>query len=840
MSAQAVWAPRDGTTLTVGSNRATTFPQLAQLAKLTANDGAANDYFGYVVALSGDGNTVIVGAGRADLTSPARLDQGAVYVYTWSGGTWTQQSKLVAADGAAGDYFGSAVALSSDGNTALVGAYHSSHGAAYVFVRSGTTWTQQQKLTDTGGAAGDEFGVSVALSGDGKTALVGAEGRNDAQGVAYVFIRSGESWTAQDTLDDSSGESFDYFGCSVALNSDGNTALIGAQSGETTTDGSGAAYVFTRSSGTWTQQAKFAPAGIAGSDHFGDSVALSGDGKTALIGAPLHNSFTKTCQGAAYLYGWSGTAWTELTGIIGDDSSSYDNFGTSVALSADASTALIGAPNASRSGVNARGFAYVFARAGTTWSQQAKLAPNPATAYDHFGQSVALSAGGGMALVGSPQNDNTPLRNGAGYMFGRSGISWAQQAEQVAADGGTDDGFGVSIAQSQGGGTYLIGTWDEIGHNGAIYVYMPSGSAQRQSGRSASAWTQQAKITSPGAVDDRFGTSVAISGDGKTLLVGAWNTTVGGHAAQGVAYAYAWNGTAWMLQGTLSDIAGAASDHFGAAVALSADGNVALVGAYGVTVAESTFRGAALMFRRSAGAWTQRSRLTADDGAAGDEFGISVALSGDAGTALLGANGARISGKSSRGAAYVFAGTEDSWSQQAKLASTTGAANDKFGSSVSLAGDGNMALVGAPQAYPWDSLSAAYVFAKTGTTWAQQAKLVSSDLGGDDYFGSAVALSADGLGALVGSWNNGSGKGAGYLFGRNGTNWTQQAKLTASDGVANDHFGTAVSLSSDGLSPLLARKPGAVNGHSRRGAVYVFGVGTPAADYPLFLPFVSR
>ena len=188
------------------------------------------------MALSGDGSTALVGAPHKNSLS------GAAYVFLRSGTSWSQQAELTASDGAPGDQF-SAVALSGDGSTALVGApfKNSSTGAAYVFVRSGTTWSQQAELTASDAAAGDLFGYSVGLTGDGSTALAGARGKNSGTGAAYVFLRSGTTWSQQQELTASDAAAGDFFGFSVALSGDGSTALVGAQFKNS---GAGAAYVF--------------------------------------------------------------------------------------------------------------------------------------------------------------------------------------------------------------------------------------------------------------------------------------------------------------------------------------------------------------------------------------------------------------------------------------------------------------------------------------------------------------------------------------------------------------------------------------------------------------------
>jgi hypothetical protein len=265
----------------------------SQQAKLTASDGVSGDDFGLSVAISG--STAVVGAPGLGFSS----NTGAAYVFvpkvTFPFG-WSQQAKLTASDGAAGDNFGTSVAIS--GSTAVVGASgkSSSTGAAYVFVRSGTTWSQQAKLTASDAASNDFFGTSVAISGS--TAVVGAFGNNSNTGAAYVFVPKVTfpfGWSQQAKLTASDGVSLDDFGISVAIS--GSTAVVGAsrKSGDT-----GAAYVFVQSGGfpffSWSQQAELTASDGGMNDHFGASVALSGS--TAVVGAPGNTSNF----GAAYVF----------------------------------------------------------------------------------------------------------------------------------------------------------------------------------------------------------------------------------------------------------------------------------------------------------------------------------------------------------------------------------------------------------------------------------------------------------------------------------------------------------------------------------------------------------
>jgi len=259
----------------------------AEVAKLTASDGAAGDAFGCEVSLSGD--TAIVGAVWDD---DVDVDSGSAYMFQLIDGVWTQVAKLTAFDGADDDRFGGAVSVSGD--TAFVGAHGDDDlgawsGSAYVFERIGGVWTHVTKLTALDGARYDSFGSSVSVSGD--TAIVGAYGDDGDSGSAYVFERAGGDWMQTEKLTASDGDRGDIFGCSICLN--GDSAVVGADSDDANT---GSAYVFERVGGVWIQFVKLTAPDGAWEDYFGQSVSISGD--TALVGAAHSNEIS----GAAYLF----------------------------------------------------------------------------------------------------------------------------------------------------------------------------------------------------------------------------------------------------------------------------------------------------------------------------------------------------------------------------------------------------------------------------------------------------------------------------------------------------------------------------------------------------------
>ena len=392
---------------------------------------------------------------------------------------WIQQAELTASDGAAADKFGTSVAM--DGSTVVVGApqktvgSNSTQGAAYVFVQSGGTWIQQAELTASDGAAFDGFGSSIAVSSS--TVVVGAPGygSNYSQGAVYVFTQSGTNWSQQAELTASDGAAYNYFGSSIGVS--GSTVVVGAHGYPAVGSNvaQGAAYVFVESGGTWTQQAELTASDGAAYDQLGSSVAVSGS--TVVAGAPCHMVGPNTCQGAAYVFVESAGTWSQQAELTLSDPVEYDQFGWSVALSGG--MAVVGANNHTVGANIGQGAAYVFVESGGTWNQQAELTSSDGAAYDHFGQSVALS--GSTVVAGAPEHPYNVMLSapgpGAAYVFVESDGTWSQQAELTASDGADNDGFGHSVAVD--GSTAVAGA---IGHTvgsnsyqGAGYVFGSSG-----------------------------------------------------------------------------------------------------------------------------------------------------------------------------------------------------------------------------------------------------------------------------------------------------------------------------------------------------------------------------
>jgi hypothetical protein len=387
---------------------------LAQGEKLTSTEMTEHAEQGYSVALSANGDTALVGARGYDGLA------GATWVYVRSGSVWSEQAKLVGAGGGAIAEQGFSVALSEDGNTALIGApvdkggEEKFYGAAWVFTRSGTTWSEQQKLVGTGASTGAQQGHSVALSADGNTALVGAQDNESGIGAAWVFTREAGKWTQQGgKLVGKHGAAISSQGWSVALSGDGNTALIGGPKaeGEKGEHEVGAAWVFSRTGSTWTEQAKL-PAGTGAGEKTGqgEGVSLSGNGNTALVGGSGYDNDL----GAAWVFTRSGETWSQQGGaLLGEDATSDAAEGVSVALSDDGSTALVGGYHDDIS----VGAAWAFQRSGSSWNEQEKLVGLGGKGFAEQGNGVALSSDGSTALVGGP-GDGEGF--GAAWVFSRS------------------------------------------------------------------------------------------------------------------------------------------------------------------------------------------------------------------------------------------------------------------------------------------------------------------------------------------------------------------------------------------------------------------------------------
>ncbi len=465
--------------------------------------GTLTGHAGNASALSGDGNTLAVGAPHensgakginGNQNDHSVYSAGAVYVFTRKGNAVTQQAYVKAANPGDSANFGSSVALSRDGNTMAVAAYYEASaakgingnqedrsipeaGAVYIFVRSGVTWSQQAyiKASNTGNAAvgdayaeGDQFGYSIALSDDGNTLAVGAIGEDsnatgingnqddnsaNQAGAAYVFARAGSTWSQQAYVKSAMTRANVLFGYSMGISANGDTLVVGEYDADR---GKGALYVLTRSAGMWSHQARIQAENGEIQDSLGYSLAISDDGNTIASGAAdedclkpginpagcENDQASNQSSGAAYVFVRTGATWTQQVFLKASNPGKEDWFGVRIAISGDGNTVAVGAQNedSAAKGINGKqdddsaseaGAVYLFTRTGTTWVQHSYVKSSNTRAGDEFGSSIALSHDGRTLLVGARgedsgskgvngnQADGSTRDSGAGYLFVR-------------------------------------------------------------------------------------------------------------------------------------------------------------------------------------------------------------------------------------------------------------------------------------------------------------------------------------------------------------------------------------------------------------------------------------
>ena len=422
-------------------------------AKLLPGDPEHTQYFAQTVAVSGD--TAVVGAAGSE-------PDGAAYVYVRSGTGWIQQQKLVPSDAALS--FGHDVAISGD--RIVVGAYNQ---GAYVFERLGSHWTEAGRIPPPEPAFNDVFGDRVAVSGD--TILVGDQryspsGGFGLMGAAFVFVKMGDAWILEAKLMLPDPQSLDLFGYSVALS--GDTALVGAildDLANGSNDDEGSATVFVRNAGVWTEQQILTPPAAEDNDEFGYSVALAGD--IALVGQPQYDEPGAMDTGSAHVFVRSGSSWSMQQVLLPGDPKAQDHFAESVALSG--TTALVSADldDHVNGSSNSEGSAYVFVTDGTSWDEVAKLTASDPEPHDHFGYDVSLS--GDTAVIGADDTGQV----GAAYVvslyppavaYCTAGTSASGCQALLSASGAASatasSGFTLSAATVEGqkDGLFFFGT----------------------------------------------------------------------------------------------------------------------------------------------------------------------------------------------------------------------------------------------------------------------------------------------------------------------------------------------------------------------------------------------
>lgn len=823
----------------------------------SSSDAESDDRFGTSVSISG--NTVVVGARHRNSFNP---DWGTAYVFRFNGKTFHEEAQLVPIHTSDLQEFGTSVAMSGD--TAIVGAIGdddnpTGSGSAFVFRYipgvddSAGTWVQEAKLTaGDHGLWADGFGGAVAIHGN--TAVVGGIAADqcspaDECEAAYIFARIGSTWHRVARLGAQENEyTRQRFGASVAVSED--FILIGAPWGNPVPGvGSGDAdvYRFNHANGTWEFHAKLHPWRHSELQQmvteFGVSVGI--DGSFAVVGVPYARSVCDEGPcGAAYVFRFDGTSWHEEAILTASDGGLDDAFGGAVSIAGD--TIVVGTAFPEDYGLQGRGSAYTFHFDGARWVETGKLASIDEEDVGAFGASV--STNGNFAVVGAPEHLGDLHRSGVAYVFRTPGDCNRNLVPDTCEADTDSDGIidacdncpnAVNTSQRDGdedgaGDTcdtcrYIPdpGQPDADGDSvGDLCDNCPNRANESQADCDGDGVGdvctlancnpgdphcgncndnsipdncdlidshQVAKLNADdGAEGDHFGSALSLSGG--TAVVGARLDADNG-TFSGSAYVLWFDGKDWEQEAKLTADDGQPDDRFGTSVSIASDRTV--VGA-SFDDDKGANSGSVYVFRKHPqnADWIQEAKLRAGDGAAGDEFGASVSVSGS--TVLVGARRDDDHGLDS-GSAYVYRSDGNAWTQETKLTASDAAASALFG--ISVAVSGNRAVVGA-NLEDADGLGSgsAYVFRydPANSTWVEEAKLIPNDGATGDEFGYAVSISGPVI--VVGARrddDHGHDSGSAYVFDFDGVGWIQRSKLTAGDGAAGDQFGATVAVNGE-------------------------------------------
>ena len=796
---------------------------------------ASDDMLGNSVSLSSDGSRVAVGAPFND---DDYTDAGLVKLYDWNGTNWIQAGDDIRGE-AIGDRSGWSVSLSGDGSTVAIGAplndgkgSDAGHVRLFEWNASTSNWDMFGEID--GEATGDESGTSVSLSNDGSRVAIGApyndgaDETNSERGHVRVHKWDGASWTqvGSDIDGDAAG---DRSGYSVSLSGNGLTVAVGAPRNDDAFADAGQVKLYewdtTGSELGWVQLST-AIKGGAVDEESGFSVSLSSDGTTVAIGSPyFSDGVSKVYAGQVNVYKWVGAAWTQVGADIEGDAE--DLLGFSVSLSSDGTTVAIGVPNNGED-INSAGHVRVYELIGATWTQ-VSADINGEAGGDESGRSVSLSGDGSRVAIGAPYNDDGGLDAGQVRLYDRSGIAWIQVGVDIDGDAAGNE-FGSSVALSGDGSRVAIGSKynDEGGkYAGQVKLYDWNGTT----------WIQVGDEINGEAQSDYSGSSVSLSADGSTVAVGATGNDGEGetNSKRGHVRVYKLIGAHWTQVGP--DIDGDADDDdMGFSVSLSGDGSTVAVGAPG-NDAGGTSAGQVKLYRLIDGTtWIQAGADIYGE-TSYDRSGYSVSLSGDGSTVAVGAisNDGDDETDSRRGHVRVYQLIGPTWTQVG--ADIDGEAQDDYsGSSVSLSSDASRVAIGAPDndGNGGEGSCAGHVrvYGLNGSVWNQ----VGGDIDGeaaDDGFGTSVSMSSDGSTVAVGAPglpDGGPVAGHASVYKLSGATWTQVGADIDGEAAA-DQMGYSVSVSSDG-SRIAIGAPTYSGAGAYAGHVRIFSLTFSAPEDP--------
>ena len=648
------------------------------------------------------------------------------------------------------------------------------------------------------GAIGDRYGRTIAFDGD--TLLVAAIGDEvvDAaspggrsSGSVTVYRAASSAYAREATLVPSVASGDDRYGFALALS--GEVAAIGAPfEDDEAIEDRGVVYVYERSGAQWSERARLRAPDAAAGDLYGHALALDGD--TLVVGAPG----AADAQGKVYRYVRIGDAYTLVATIDGEPG---DEAGRALAIGVDA--IFVGAPSRDAGGAADAGAVLCVPRVAAACADPV-LESSPARAGARYGATLAAS--GGTLVVGAPGESiaGQPAQ-GAAYVLDAGASGAVERARLVAPDGDAEDAFGSAVAIDAG--RVAAGAPGALVAEGAAYVFRAEGSD----------WVFEQSFSEPDALLlDLFGASVALAGD--TLAVGIELDSVGPNRAQGSVATFVRDALGWTAGARLDTGDGASREQFGISVDVS--DTLAIAGSpLDDPAIDFDDAGTASVYRFEAGALVREARLVASDAFTQDFFGYAVGVSED--HAIAGAPRAIVGELLDRGAAYVFRRDGGTWTESSKLVAPDGGGGSFFGAAVAI--DGDAAIVGAPfeQGGGFEE-GAAYAYRRSGAQWVYEQRLVSPEYVAFGVAGLSVAV--DGDIAVIGAPDSDVGgvefAGLVHVFARGAGVWQPLATLTAPAPVAGGAFGSAVALDGELLVVGAAQEPGGAL--AAAGAAYVY------------------
>jgi FG-GAP repeat len=728
--------------------------------KILMPNPTTGDNFGLVCSMDATGSRMAISAASTD--TGGNVDSGAVYIYTRASSVWTLEQRLLIAGGATSSFFGSLLDLTPDGTRLIVGSFGTTTytGTAYVYLRTGTVWALEATLNPGDLPTNSYYGCSVTLDDAGQRCAVGAY--NSTTGFAYVYLRTGTTWALEQKI--SGLVSGSAFGWQTVLSSDGTRLAVSvrnAASGAATN--AGAVEIWLRTGTVWAREATVMASDGKTDDLFSYQIRMNATASLLFVSTYRGDTSSLADTGSAYVFSRNGSNWTQLKKYTASNAASGDAFGVGMDISVDGSTLVVSAHLADPNAVSAAGAAYVYSGTATfsPFKEQAKLLMNDGAAGNSFSQCISLSADGTRALIGNWKQANGGFtQTGSAYFFHKEGSNWIFD-HKVTSPGATNTGaFGSAGAMGADGVRCIIGAHNEGNAQGNAYIFVRSGNT----------WTAEATLSDPlTAASDFFGGSVAISSDGSRCAVGGQNMNNGATADTGGALVFKRTGTSWAIEQRIFGSDVATGDGFGATgIVMSADGTRLMVPSIYATVSGQAQAGAVYSFTFNGSTWVQEQKITSSSVQANARFGWSITFGG--GTyAAISSPYQTVNGLTQAGRVEIYNRSGSVWSLETTISSPTPEATATFGLPVSMSSDGLLLLIGSGGASQNGIAGgAAFLYSKSSGSWILYGKARSSDMAAGDNFGGTLWLAKNGLSAAIGSTGSDVGGvsnvGAAYMF----------------------------------------------------------------------------